>query len=126
MKKRSNQSANRRTPKAPPILIQWRFGLVCVFISLALVALVARAAFIQVIEPDRLRHEGDLRSIRTEQMHSARGMITDRQGEALAISVPVQAVWADPVTVFKHQGLKKCRSLARARGCIRTRSASLD
>ncbi len=58
MKKRSNQSANRRTPKAPPILIQWRFGLVCVFISLALVALVARAAFIQVIEPDRLRHEG--------------------------------------------------------------------
>ncbi|WBA09011.1 penicillin-binding transpeptidase domain-containing protein [Salinivibrio kushneri] len=105
MKKRSNKPANRRTPKAPPVLIQWRFGLICVFIAFALVALVARAAYIQVIEPDRLRHEGDLRSVRVEQVHSARGMIEDRQGEPLAVSVPVQAVWADPVTVFKHQGL---------------------
>ncbi|MGZ7276381.1 hypothetical protein ACXWP9_09545, partial [Streptococcus pyogenes] len=37
----------------------------------------------------------------------ARGMISDRNGEPLAVSVPVQAVWADPVTVFKHQGLAK-------------------
>jgi peptidoglycan synthetase FtsI (EC 2.4.1.129) len=125
VKKRSTKSTNRRTPKAPPVLIQWRFGLVCVFIGLALAALVARAAYIQVIEPDRLRHEGDLRSIRTEKVPSARGMITDRQGEALAISVPVQAVWADPVTVFKHQGLKNVDRW-HALADVWVRSASLN
>nr|WP_237467923.1 penicillin-binding transpeptidase domain-containing protein [Vibrio stylophorae] len=75
-------------------------GLIGVF-----ALLIGRAAFIQVIEPDRLVYEGDLRSLRVKTMPSARGMITDRNGEPLAVSVPVQAIWADPYTVHKEHGL---------------------
>lgn len=88
------------------LLIRWRFHLVlgCVFIAFA--ALVARLAFIQVIEPDNLIREGDLRSIRVKALPSARGIISDRNGEPLAVSVPVEAVWADPVTIFKENALE--------------------
>lgn len=110
MSRRQKKPINRRNVKAPPVLIKWRFGVICACMGLAMAALVARAAYIQVIEPDRLRHEGDLRSVRVQAMHSARGMISDRKGEPLAVSVPVQAVWADPVTVFKNNGLDKRQS----------------
>ncbi|MCU8499373.1 penicillin-binding transpeptidase domain-containing protein [Vibrio vulnificus] len=87
------------------LLIRWRFHLVLGFVFLAFAALVVRLAFIQVIEPDNLIREGDLRSIRVKALPSARGIISDRNGEPLAVSVPVEAVWADPVTIFKEKAL---------------------
>ncbi|GAL06463.1 cell division protein FtsI [Photobacterium aphoticum] len=45
-----------------------------------------------------------MRSLRVKAMPSARGIISDRNGEPLAVSVPVQAVWADPVQIFKEGG----------------------
>ncbi|ATF08974.1 penicillin-binding transpeptidase domain-containing protein [Candidatus Enterovibrio altilux] len=86
--------------------IKWRFVTVCCSIFFALTALITRAAYIQVIEPDRLRYEGDLRSVRVTAMPAARGMLTDRNDESLAVSVPVQAVYADPVTIFKNDKLQ--------------------
>ncbi|MDD1782257.1 peptidoglycan glycosyltransferase FtsI [Enterovibrio sp. ZSDZ35] len=105
MFKGKNKPKNPRAIKQVPTFIKWRFVTVCIFISLALFGLIARAAYIQVIEPDRLRYEGDLRSVRVKALPSARGMISDRNGEPLAVSVPVQAVYVDPVTVFKNGGL---------------------
>ncbi|EOD80446.1 Cell division protein FtsI [Grimontia indica] len=104
--KGKTKPTNQRAKKPTPNLIRWRFVTVCFCISLAMVALIARAAFIQVIEPDRLLQEGDMRSVRVKALHSARGIITDRNGESLAVSVPVEAVYVDPVTVFKNGGLK--------------------
>nr|WP_086938454.1 penicillin-binding transpeptidase domain-containing protein [Thaumasiovibrio occultus] len=86
--------------------IRWRFIVVCTGMCLALGVLIARAAYIQVIEPGRLRYEGDRRSIRTTTLESARGIITDRNGEQLAISVPVQAVTADPKVIL-DAGIEK-------------------
>ncbi|WP_078750875.1 peptidoglycan glycosyltransferase FtsI [Enterovibrio nigricans] len=103
--KGKNKPKNPRATKKVPTLIKWRFVMVCICISLALFGLIARAAYIQVIEPDRLRYEGDLRSVRVKALPSSRGMISDRNGEPLAVSVPVQAVYVDPVTVFKNGGL---------------------
>lgn len=88
-----------------PILIAWRFKLLLFFVFAAFCALVARVAFIQIIEPDNLIKEGDMRSIRAKTLQSARGIISDRNGEALAVSVPVEAVWADPVTIYKEGGM---------------------
>ncbi|EKO3516415.1 peptidoglycan glycosyltransferase FtsI [Vibrio fluvialis] len=88
-----------------PVLIRWRFYLIVFFVLLAFAMLVGRLAFIQIIEPDNLIREGDMRSIRAKTLQSARGIISDRNGEALAVSVPVDAVWADPVTIFKQGGL---------------------
>lgn len=99
-------SNTRKVLEDKPILIQWRFYLVLFFVFLAFAVLVVRIAYIQVIEPDNLIREGDLRSVRAKTLHYARGIISDRNGEPLAVSVPVQAVWADPVTIFKQGGLK--------------------
>ncbi|ELR66377.1 Cell division protein FtsI [Photobacterium marinum] len=101
------QSKNQRRQKAPPVFIPWRFGVICACVALAMLALVGRAAYIQVLEPGKLIQEGDMRSLRVKAMPSARGMISDRNGESLAVSVPVQAVWADPVQIFKNGGLEQ-------------------
>ncbi len=106
-KAKSGRSANRRGKKNAPVLSPWRFYLVCGFIGLACAGLVARAAYIQVIEPDKLRYEGDLRSLRVKSVQSSRGLIVDRNEEPLAVSVPVQAVYVDPVAVFKNGGFSQ-------------------
>ena len=104
--KKKAQSQTARTVEASsPVFIRWRFFLIIFFVLLVFGVLVSRLAFIQVIEPDNLIREGDLRSIRAQTLHSARGIISDRNGEALAVSVPVEAVWADPATIFKQGGL---------------------
>ncbi|EGR0787047.1 peptidoglycan glycosyltransferase FtsI [Vibrio vulnificus] len=95
----------KESEQGASLLIRWRFHLVLGFVFLAFAALVVRLAFIQVIEPDNLIREGDLRSIRVKALPSARGIISDRNGEPLAVSVPVEAVWADPVTIFKEKAL---------------------
>lgn len=101
------ETKNQRRHEAPPVFIPWRFGVICGFVALALFALIGRAAYIQVLEPGRLIQEGDLRSLRVKAMPSARGMISDRNEEQLAVSVPVQAIWADPVQIYKTGGIQE-------------------
>lgn len=92
-------------PRQSEALVPWRFYLVGGVLLALFAALLARSAFIQLIAPDRLVAEGDSRTLRTMTEQVTRGIITDRNGEELAISVPVQAIWADPKTVYERQGL---------------------
>ncbi|WP_068871891.1 peptidoglycan glycosyltransferase FtsI [Edwardsiella tarda] len=85
--------------------VSWRFALLCGCILLALLGLLARAAYLQVISPEHLVREGDARSLRTQAIPTARGMIKDRAGRPLAVSVPVNAIWADPKEVNAHGGI---------------------
>ncbi|AKH64419.1 MULTISPECIES: peptidoglycan glycosyltransferase FtsI [Photorhabdus] len=85
--------------------VSWRFALLCGGIALALVCLLLRVAYLQVINPEQLVKEGDLRSLRVQSIPTARGMISDRMGRPLAVSVPVNAVWADPKEVFEKGGV---------------------
>ena len=55
--------------------VSWRFALLCGCILLALVGLMLRVAYLQVINPDRLVKEGDMRSLRVQEVPTARGMI---------------------------------------------------
>ncbi|RUO30570.1 peptidoglycan glycosyltransferase FtsI [Aliidiomarina sedimenti] len=98
---------NQRILRPEPI--QWRFQVMLAMIGLVFFSLVGRAAFIQVVEPDRLRHEGDLRSLRVSHSEVQRGNITDRNGVELAVSVPVQTVWADPLRMHEQSGLEDMR-----------------
>ncbi|MFY8273934.1 peptidoglycan D,D-transpeptidase FtsI family protein [Pseudoalteromonas sp. SSDWG2] len=88
--------------KAANNLITWRFLLVCGAVVLVFVTLVARAAYLQVIEPDKARSENAKRTVRIEKLHVQRGMIFDRQGKELAVSVPVVSVYADPKAIDKY------------------------
>lgn len=74
MKLPNRKKNNKRITKAPPTFIQWRFGVIVFFVFLALAILIARAAYIQVIEPDNLVKQGDMRSIRVKSLPSARGI----------------------------------------------------
>lgn len=94
-----------------PMTIAWRFNLVIGGIALVFFGLILRAAYIQVIEPDMLKAQGDLRSLRTATKDTHRGSIVDRNGEELAVSVPVQTVYADPKYVIEKDGLSKTRRL---------------
>ncbi|TLU66721.1 peptidoglycan glycosyltransferase FtsI [Thalassotalea litorea] len=94
-----------------PTTITWRFNLVIAGIGLVFFGLILRAAYIQVLEPDMLKAQGDLRSLRTATKDTHRGSIVDRHGEELAVSVPVQTVYADPKYVIEKNGLSQTRRL---------------
>ncbi|EWH11195.1 penicillin-binding protein transpeptidase [Catenovulum agarivorans DS-2] len=100
---------NKRKAQLQTGTARWRFYTVFGVISLVFCALLVRAAYIQVISPDMLREQGDMRTHRTLSDTVLRGMITDRNGLELAISVPVNTVWADPKQIADKQSLQKTR-----------------
>ena len=101
-----NKQAKR---KQKPQLFHWRLYVVVAFVCVLFTSLVGRAAYIQIIEPEKLRHESDMRTLRTTSREVHRGMITDRNGEMLAVSVPVKAVYADPKVVHDKDGFADMR-----------------
>lgn len=73
-----------------------RSNLILVVVASASMLLVWRAVDLQVVNRDFLQGQGDARYLREVVDPAHRGMITDRYGEPLAISTPVDSVWADP------------------------------
>ena len=65
-------------------------------LGVATLVLALRAVDQQIFETDFLRNEGQRRHLRVVDVSAHRGMITDRAGEPLAISTPVESVWANP------------------------------
>ena len=94
-----------KKPEDKASFVSWRFALLCGCILLALGGLLSRVAWLQVINPDKLVKEGDLRSLRVQAVPTARGMISDRGGRPLAVSVPVNAIWADPKELHDAGGV---------------------
>jgi cell division protein FtsI (penicillin-binding protein 3) len=91
-----------------------RVTLVLAFFGLVASSLVARAIHLQVLDKDFLNQQADTRHLRTEKILAHRGTITDRNGEPLAISTPVDSIWANPKE-FASQ-VDKVPQLARALG----------
>ncbi|VEB93263.1 peptidoglycan synthetase (penicillin-binding protein 3) [Citrobacter koseri] len=54
--------------------------MLCGCILLALGFLLGRVAWLQIIAPDMLVRQGDMRSLRVQEVSTSRGMITDRSG----------------------------------------------
>ena len=73
-----------------------RLSVVILFFAVAASALLARAVHLQVFNTDFLNQQADTRHLRNERITAHRGSITDRNGEPLAISTPVDSVWANP------------------------------
>ena len=65
-------------------------------LGVAFIAVVARAAYLQTMHTDYLQNQGAARYARTLELPAYRGLITDRNGEQLAISAPMESVWATP------------------------------
>jgi len=74
----------------------WRRYLTLGLFLLAMAALLARAAQLELFDREFLQNQADARHLRVVAIPAHRGMITDRNGEPLAISSPVDSVWANP------------------------------
>jgi cell division protein FtsI (penicillin-binding protein 3) len=59
--------------------------------------MAGRATWLCVVNKKFLRAQGDARAVRTEPVVAHRGMIKDRNGEALAVSTPVVSIWVNPL-----------------------------
>lgn len=87
------------TPMVVVKLPAWRRRLLLVLVLLGFAALLGRSVYLQSFHKRFLQEKGDARYNRTLALPSQRGKITDRYGELLAISSPVESVWANPSDV---------------------------
>ena len=74
----------------------WRRHLLSAVFVLGGVLLVWRAIDKQVLESDFLQSKGEERYIETVEIEAHRGMITDRRGDVVAMSTPVDTIAANP------------------------------
>jgi cell division protein FtsI (penicillin-binding protein 3) len=99
---------------SPVLAVQlpaWRSRVVLFGLFAAFAALAARALYLQGISTEFLQKQGEARYARTLELPATRGKITDRNGQVLASSVPVKAVWAIPEDVLESTP-QQLRSLA--------------
>jgi cell division protein FtsI (penicillin-binding protein 3) len=92
----------------------WRSQFIVAVIALGFMGLVARAAYVQVIDNAFFKRQGTVRFVRTLDLPANRGRILDRNGNILASSVPVPSIWANPEDM--ERDASKLKSLARLLG----------
>lgn len=84
------------TTKLSQLFQQWRLHLVLFALFLCVIAIGWKVSALHILERDFLQSQGDARTIRTVPLVANRGLITDRNGEPLAVSSPVKSVWVNP------------------------------
>ena len=88
------------------VIPRWRYYLVMLVLASLPILLLVKIAQLQILPSqergvDFLQHQGDSRAIRNITIPAYRGLITDRNGEPLAISTPVTAIVANPKNIKK-------------------------
>ena len=89
-------SRGRKQPTEALRAFRWRAQLVAFCLAAAAVVLIGRAIQLQVFNKDFLNEQAAARHLRVAKISAYRGPITDRNGEALAVSTPVDSVWVNP------------------------------
>lgn len=90
----------------------WRATALFALMLAGLAGLLVRSVYLQAMHDDFLQEKGEARYSRTIEVSAHRGMITDRNGEPLAVSTPVESVWASPANVEADS--RQIRQLAQA------------
>ena len=88
----------------------WRSQFIVAFIALGFLGLVARAAYVQVVDNAFFKRQGAVRFVRNLDLPANRGRILDRNGMILATSVPVPSIWASPDDIERQP--EKLKALA--------------
>ena len=74
----------------------WRPRFVLLALLVGFLVLCGRAFYLQAVNNSFLQAKGESRYGRVIEVPATRGRITDRNGEMLAVSTPVNAIWAIP------------------------------
>jgi cell division protein FtsI (penicillin-binding protein 3) len=82
--------------------LRLRFAFLGGTLGLIVLLLVVQAANLQLFNDGFYQRQGDARFLREIEIPTSRGMITDRNGEPLAVSSPVVSIWANPQEVLQH------------------------
>ncbi|KZE24945.1 peptidoglycan synthetase FtsI [Crenobacter luteus] len=88
--------ARRNAPRPGLIMAPGRVRFVLWSLGALFFLLIVRALYLQTVQQDFLQNQGEARFRRTLVLEANRGVITDRNGQPLAISTPVQSIWASP------------------------------
>jgi cell division protein FtsI (penicillin-binding protein 3) len=91
---------------------RWRSIVVLTLVLSGASLLVARAVELTLLDHGFLASQGDARSMRVVKIAAHRGAITDRNGEPLAVSTPVDSVWVNPQEL--NDNIDQLPKLARA------------
>ena len=89
----------------------WRSQFIVAVIAAGFLGLVARAAYVQVIDNAFFKRQGTVRFVRTLDLPANRGRILDRNGNILASSVPVRGITANPEEIDRDP--VKLKALAK-------------
>lgn len=81
--------------------LRGRVALVVGGLVLCSFSLVGRAAYVQLVNSEFYQDQGNQRFIRELPIPVSRGMITDRNGEPVAVSSPVESIYCDPRELLK-------------------------
>jgi cell division protein FtsI (penicillin-binding protein 3) len=94
-------STGRKPRNRAQFDLRGRLVLVASALGLCSLALVGRAVDLQLVDNAFYRQQGDARFLREIPIPTSRGMITDRNGEPLAVSTPVESIWGNPQELLK-------------------------
>jgi cell division protein FtsI (penicillin-binding protein 3) len=86
----------RSARDATPVSFRWRAYLLIGLLGCCATGLIWRAVNLQLVDHTFLEKQGDARFSRVAQIAAHRGTITDRYGEPLAVSTPVDSIWVNP------------------------------
>ncbi len=96
-------------------LAPWRMATVGGLLLSGLVLVAGRAFYLQGLNTDYLQGKGDAVANRNLTLPAHRGQVADRHGQLLAISTPVESLWARPaelrLTTAQHAHLAKVLGL---------------
>ena len=81
----------------------WRLYFVCCGVVLVFVGVVSRAVFLHVYDQSFLQKQGNARMVRVEKIAAHRGLITDRRNNPIAVSTPMESIWAVPKELIRVQ-----------------------
>ncbi|MBM4234295.1 MAG: penicillin-binding protein 2, partial [Gammaproteobacteria bacterium] len=93
---RQSRSGLTRKPDTPNASFGMRLATVAVLVGIGAGLLVWKASTLQFVESEFLRGQGDERFTRVASIVAHRGSVSDRSGEPLAVSTPVDSVWVNP------------------------------
>ncbi len=85
----------------------WRAAVLFALLLAGFAGLFGRGVYLQGIHDDFLQEKGKARYSRVIEVSAHRGNISDRNGEPLAVSTPVESVWASPPDVEANRQQEK-------------------
>lgn len=116
-KSNTKRKVNARKPVAGPVLGRARLVFLSAVFGVLPLMLIWHLAHLQVIpNTDRgftfLQEQGAARTLREQPIRAYRGVISDRNGEILAVSTPVKSLYANP----QRLDMTRLPELAKALG----------